>query len=354
MTKQPTTMEAQYVSKTVGPAIAQGLAEIVQRKPVDPVEYLANFLYKFVENQEQQSQDKENENMIKKLRKEKDIEEKRQAEMKREQMALRDYEEELRKEKEAEERRIREMEELAKRKQEISNLAPALPSLSEEEENSVVEFGETKLHQLASTADSKLASVLKENYNSFAARNSQLKTPRDLAVELNLTENVQQIDEFIYELVTTENLKQLTDLIILGFDDLFTIVETQYGNSEQMEEKGLGKSGYQIFTVLPQIQAKISDLKNFVEAKDLESLKANLTEKKQACYRDAQGKTSLHTAIEKGYFEIAMFLLEKCPLLSKLNDANEKYPADYLKEVDTGSIEETEASYYETLCQLLK
>lgn len=108
-------MEAQYVSKTVGPAIAQGLAEIIQKKPNDPVEYLANFLYKFVQNSEQMTQDKENENLFKKLRKEKEIEEKRQAEMKREQMALRDYEEELRKEKEAEERRIREMEELAKR-----------------------------------------------------------------------------------------------------------------------------------------------------------------------------------------------------------------------------------------------
>lgn len=65
---------------------------------------------------------------------------------------------------------------------------------------------------------------------------------------------------------------------------------------------------------------KISALKNDIDSKDLESLKANLTEKKLACYRDAQGKSSLHTAIEKGYFEIALYLLEKCPLLSKLND----------------------------------
>jgi len=354
LTKQPTTMEATYVSKTVGPAIAMGLAEIVQKKPTDPVEYLANFLYKYVENTDQQTKDKENDSLIKKLRKEREIEEKRQAEMKREQAALRDYEEELRKEKEAEDKRIREMEELAKRKQEISNLAPALPSLSEEEENSVVEFGETKLHQLAAVDGSKLASVLKENYNIFAARNAQFKTPREIAVELNLTDNVQQIDDFIHELVVQENLKQLTDLIILGFEDLFTIVESKYGNADQMEEKGYGKSGYQIFTVLPQIQEKISALKNDIDSKDLESLKANLTEKKLACYRDVQGKSSLHTAIEKGYFEIALFLLEKCPLLSKLNDCNEKYPADYLKEIDPSSLEENEVSFYETLCQLLK
>lgn len=342
------------MSKSVGPAIAAGLAEIVLRKPNDPVEYLANFLYKFVQNTRQQEMDADNVEMVKKLRRENEIEEKRQTEMKKEQSALRDYEEEMRKDKEAEERRVREMEELAKRKQEISNLAPALPSLSEEEENSVVEFGETKLHELAAVAGSKLASVLQENYNSFAARNGQGKTPRDIAVEMSLAENVQQIDEFIYELVSGENVKQLTDLIILGFDDLFAIVETKYGSAEQMEEKGLGKAAYQIYTVLPQIQAKITELKNNIESKDLEGLKANLTEKKLACYRDNIGKTSLHTAIERGFFEIAMFLLEKCPLLSKLNDATEKYPADYLKEVDAASIDESEVPYYETLCQLFQ
>jgi hypothetical protein len=55
-------------------------------------------------------------------------------------------------------------------------------------------------------------------------------------------------------MVAQENLKQLTDLVILGFDDLFSIVETKYGNADLMEEKGLGKAAYQIFTVLPQIQ----------------------------------------------------------------------------------------------------
>ncbi len=55
-------------------------------------------------------------------------------------------------------------------------------------------------------------------------------------------------------MVSQENLKQLTDLVILGFEDLFSIVEAKYGNAESMEEKGLGKSAYLIFTVLPQVQ----------------------------------------------------------------------------------------------------
>ena len=71
-------------------------------------------------------------------------------------------------------------------------MAPALPSLVEEEENQLVEFGNTKLHQLASVAGANLMQLLKDNY-SLAARNAQGKTARDVAVELNLDENIRQI-----------------------------------------------------------------------------------------------------------------------------------------------------------------
>ena len=66
-----------------------------------------------------------------------------------------------------------------------------MPSLAEEEDQ-IVEFGETKLHQLASVEGSNLTILMKENF-SVASRNSQFKTPRDIAVEKNLTDNVRQI-----------------------------------------------------------------------------------------------------------------------------------------------------------------
>ena len=110
------------------------------------------------------------------------------------------------------------------------------------------------------------------------------------------------------------------DLVILGFDDLVTIIESKFGGEEKMRDNGLSDQADQIYTVIPQVQAKIQELKKFVETKDLNSLKANLDKKSLAFYRDKEGKSPLHTSLEKGFFEIAIYLLESCPLLSKIND----------------------------------
>ena len=129
--------------------------------------------------------------MIKQLIIEKEIEEKRQEEMKKEAEALKAYEEEQRKEREAETRRKHELEELAKRKEEVANRAPPMSMLAEEEDQ-IVEFGDTKLHELAGVEGSNLTKLIKEHFN-VASRNKQFKTARDIAVEKNLQENVKQI-----------------------------------------------------------------------------------------------------------------------------------------------------------------
>ena len=317
--QQPVTFEGQYVSKTVGPALTKGLAEIIEKRPADPVEYLANFLQKFVTNRKQQEIDEEVAKQVELLRIEEEKERERLEKIRLEEEALREQEEELRRQHEAEERRKREMEELAKRREELANAAPSMPSLAEEEDL-VVEFGDNKLHELAAVAGSSLQPLFKENFN-IAVRNSQFKTAREIAVESKLNENVKQIDDFVCDLIMNEKYKQLNDLVLLGFSGVQEIAQARFGDAEKMKSAGMISQAEQVYTQLPQTQAKIRELRTHLEKNELEPVKKILEEKKWlACFRDEQGKTSIHLAIERGYFELAIYLLDKCPILTRIGD----------------------------------
>jgi hypothetical protein len=257
--------------------------------------------------------------LIERQRIEQEEEERRAEEMKREIEELKAQEERMKREKEAEERRKKEAEELAKRKEELANAAPALPSLTEEEDQ-IVEFGETKFHGLAATAGANLTIELKTNHQILAARNKDHRTPRDVAKEKQLEDNVKQIDEFLWELVAQENYKQLTDLVVLGFEDLVSIIEAKYGNADKMRENGLDRQAEQVFTAIPALNAQLKEIKDHVEKGELEELKTKLNKKQLTHYRDNRGRSPLHTAIEKKSFDMAVFLIDKFPLLAKFND----------------------------------
>lgn len=68
-------------------------------------------------------------------------------------------------------------------------------------------------------------------------------------------------DEAIWELVEQENYKQLTDLTILGFDELTSIIEAKYGSQEEMIEREMTNQAEQIFSILPSVQVTIKIFK---------------------------------------------------------------------------------------------
>ena len=47
---KPTTLDGKYVAEHLGTALTLALAELAERRPKDPIEYLSMWLYKYKEN----------------------------------------------------------------------------------------------------------------------------------------------------------------------------------------------------------------------------------------------------------------------------------------------------------------
>ncbi|CAF0911424.1 unnamed protein product [Adineta steineri] len=78
------SIEAKYLTSSVGPVLIRGLAEIVERRPHDPIEYLATFLYKQVENTRTQKQKEHDEKQLEIERKKAEEEKEHRAQLKKE------------------------------------------------------------------------------------------------------------------------------------------------------------------------------------------------------------------------------------------------------------------------------
>ena len=46
-------MDTAYLKQCLGDSLTKCLAEVSEKRPRDPIEYIAQWLYKFVENQQQ-------------------------------------------------------------------------------------------------------------------------------------------------------------------------------------------------------------------------------------------------------------------------------------------------------------
>lgn len=49
---KPTYNDAEYIKFQLGPILKKCLADVVEKRPLDPIEYIAQWLYKHSENEE--------------------------------------------------------------------------------------------------------------------------------------------------------------------------------------------------------------------------------------------------------------------------------------------------------------
>ncbi|CAF1360782.1 unnamed protein product [Rotaria sordida] len=337
----PNSIETKYLKSTVGPVLSRGLAEIVERRPNDPIEYLATFLYKQADNIRAQKQKEDNAKQLEIEKQKAKEDEQYRLQLKNEVRALRKHEENQRRQCR------RDAEELAKRHKELAAVSPPLPPVHKEDNGVfIVEFGETELHRQAAIQGANLSKLLRKNYHSIASRNAEGKTPRDVAIDADLQENVDQIDIFCVKLLENGNTKAINNLLLCGYTELVDqLKKIENSNNDTF---------YFISNQIPQLLNNIQKLQQAIKQgnmKTIENIIAN--HKNIVFYRNSKGSSSLHDAIENLQFHIALYLIQKYPSLVFVKDIRNRTSFDLLNLIDDDDLTDEQLDVYDQLKQSL-
>ncbi|XP_050418573.2 FK506-binding protein 5 [Patella vulgata] len=324
----PATVDGRYIARHLGTALTSALAEIAECRPWDPIEYLGHWLIKYRKNLDY---NKSQEDIMKDVRSEEaamDEEEELRAKRLEEERQIQEAEEKQRREKEEEERKKREEEEeLQKKAKEAALLQkPLLPTVTEELEEDTMykerdERGQTELHKLAAQEGADLVALFNLGY-SLADRDGNNQTPRDIAEDHDIQENIDAMDSYISNMIEQEKLEALQQLLLDGYDKLGVVLS-------QVSTDGLPDEVTDFLKAVPDFQAKISQALKAVESGVLRDVAQYLDRKKIALAKDIYGRSPLHIAVLIENKEIVQYIIKHYPTAVKCRDNLNRTPLHY-------------------------
>ncbi|XP_072387458.1 uncharacterized protein [Diabrotica undecimpunctata] len=193
------TEEGRYLASSLGDPLIKGLTEVANKRPDDPIAYLAQYLYNFANNR----------NSIKSRGK------------------------------------------TQEEPQHIitgsptdgdnNNAIPATidvvtvdPNNDQEDESAFSptsrdEHGQSMLHFAAARSHGRnaLFQLLKETEINVAYRDELYRTARDISIQANLPDNTEEIDRYVLHIATKGDTDKLVELLLDGYDHITDIVDNE-------------------------------------------------------------------------------------------------------------------------------
>ncbi|XP_061179822.1 glutamic acid-rich protein-like [Saccostrea echinata] len=330
----PTTIDGKYVAEHLGTALTLALAEIAECRPWDPIEYLGQWLYKYRENRNYIDRQEQLMAEIREEEKQKEAEAKEQQRIKEEQAAIMEAERKER-EKAEEERRRKEQEELQRQAREMDALAqrPNLDTVteeSEEEANGKDKQGQSELHKLAAQEGADLTALLNLGYN-LAERDITCKTPRDIAVEKGIQENIDAIDNYLKGLIEKEKFSSLEQLMLDGYTEFQPVIDKLSSEGQTEEVKKFLQS-------IPDVQSKISNVLLAAQQGDLTTVQ-QLLDKKMSVIKDNKGQSPLHKAVIRQHKDVTEHIVTAFPHTVTCKDQMNRTPYHYAMGLPSSDIQ---------------
>ncbi|KAF5306989.1 hypothetical protein FQR65_LT07212 [Abscondita terminalis] len=189
------TEEGRYLASSLGDPLIKGLTEVANKRPDDPIAYLATYLYNFANNDKSRAKTQETEQLI--TGPAEDIDNNN----------------------------------AVPTTIEVVTVEPENDNANDEEsafnKTSRDEHGQSMLHFAAARSHGRnaLFQLLLETEINISYRDELYRTARDISIQANIPENTNEIDRYILHIACNGETDKLVELLMNGYDHITDVVD---------------------------------------------------------------------------------------------------------------------------------
>ncbi|XP_049861505.1 uncharacterized protein LOC126355260 isoform X2 [Schistocerca gregaria] len=300
------TEEGRYLAASLGDPLIKGLKEIADKRPQDPVTYLATYLFNAANNHKSISNMQENDRLI------------------------------------APPPPAKGRLEAAPIPSDMDPQEPDIEEVPETPEKSAIdrdEHGQSMLHFAAARAHGRngLFQLLQETGLNAGYRDELYRTARDVAIQANIPDNIHDIDKWVLHLAANGEREKLMELLLEGYDHILDVENDDGLSIIEVVAQSEQPETLQFLQSISDFEERREELHNAVRQGNLlrvrELLEADDAEL-LAIAKNIYGRSSLHIAVLCQDEEITQFLTDRFPTTLKTGDNLERTALHYAMGVE--------------------
>ncbi|KAK7079116.1 hypothetical protein SK128_023323, partial [Halocaridina rubra] len=195
------------------------------------------------------------------------------------------------------------------------NPPPATPQNRDKNGQNVLHFAAARPH-----GRSAFYRLVEESRSSLSERDDKYRTPRDVASENDLQENVRAIDKYVINLAADGKYQELNELLLDGYDHMVDIDDDSGLNILESAQKKKQYKTVEFLRSVANFEERRDWLHKAIRVGSLPHVQYICDSADVARAKDEHARTSLHIATLCEEKEIMDFLATKYPELLTIGD----------------------------------
>ncbi|XP_055838558.1 E3 ubiquitin-protein ligase MIB2 [Episyrphus balteatus] len=318
------TEQGKYLASSLGDPLIKGLTEIAEKRPTDPVAYLAGFLQNFIKSRNNiNNNNNDNDNNNNRDNDTGDTNSTALANSDAEIITTPNH--------------VNGVDSPDQQGEERFSTPESTPKKEDRDEH-----GQSMLHFACARSHRRngLLNLIEESQIDVTYRDELYRTARDVSLQANQPGNAKEIDRFVLSLAVVGDTKPFEHMAVAGYDHILDVIDDEGTSiSDVAESRGHDKL-VEFLTELRDLEGSREELHQATRNGDFERIKEITSTRKGKWLIKAKnyyGRNAMHIAVLKEQEEIVEYYVNTCSDALKIGDNLERTPLHYA--MGTNSVE---------------